>query len=142
MIFLRIKIITIFVFLLVLTKVYSAEISLRKNNSLFCYDGDTCYIYIDNRKEKIRLLELDTPEISKPKCEKEYLRGIEARDFINQLIEDANSIIIETDYSKDYFGRTLAYLIVDGVDVSNLIIEQGMGVKYQKGEKNDWCKID
>ena len=142
MIFLRIKIITIFVFLLVLTKVYSAEISLRKNNSLFCYDGDTCYIYIDNRKEKIRLLELDTPEISKPKCEKEYLRGIEARDFINQLIEDANSIIIETDYSKDYFGRTLAYLIVDGVDVSNLMIEKGLGVKYQKGVKKDWCKIN
>ena len=142
MIFLRIKIITIFVFLLVLNKVYSTEILLRKNNSLFCYDGDTCYVTIDNQKEKIRLLELDTPEISKPKCEKEYLRGIEARDFINQLIEDANSIIIETDYSKDYFGRTLAYLIVDGVDVSSLMIEKGLGVKYQKGIKNNWCKIN
>ena len=138
------KLVLIIVVLLIHIIISSAysDINLRKYKNLFCYDGDTCYVTIDNRKEKIRLLELDTPEISKPKCEKEYLRGIEARDFINQLIEDANSIIIETDYSQDYFGRTLAYLIVDGVDVSSLMIEKGLGVKYQKGVKKDWCKIN
>ena len=54
-----------------------AKIELRQQNELFCYDGDTCYVnvwYLSNpspKQEKIRLFNLDTPEISKPKCEKE-----------------------------------------------------------------------
>ena len=43
------------------------DISLRQYNELYCYDGDTCYVTINGENEKIRLLELDTPEISKPK---------------------------------------------------------------------------
>ena len=52
-----------------------AEISLRQYNSQYCYDGDTCYVTVDGKNNKIRLLELDTPEISKPKCDKELELG-------------------------------------------------------------------
>ena len=51
--------------------IVSAEISLRQYNDRYCYDGDTCYVTVDGANTKIRLLELDTPEISKPKCEQE-----------------------------------------------------------------------
>ena len=62
-----------------------AEIVLRQYNGQYCYDGDTCYVMIDGNKAKIRLLELDTPEISKPKCEAELELGLEARDFLTIL---------------------------------------------------------
>ena len=94
---------------------------------------------IDGNKAKIRLLELDTPEISKPKCEAELELGLEARDYLNNLIANASSVEIKTDYEKDYFGRTLAYLIIDGEDASAKIRSNNLGVTYEKGNKKDWC---
>ena len=116
-----------------------AEIALRQYNGQYCYDGDTCYVMIDGTKAKIRLLELDTPEISKPKCEAELELGLEARDYLNNLIANASSVEIKTDYEKDYFGRMLAYLIIDGEDASAKIRINNLGVVYERGNKKDWC---
>ena len=82
-----------------------AEISLRQYNDQFCYDGDTCYVTINGMKKKIRLLELDTPEISKPKCNAELKLGLKARDYLNDLIANASTIEFKTEYLEDYFGR-------------------------------------
>ena len=116
-----------------------AEIVLSQYNGQYCYDGDTCYVIIDGNKAKIRLLELDTPEISKPKCKAELELGLQARDYINNLIANASMVEIKTEYKKDYFGRTLAYLIIDGEDASAKIRSNDLGVIYQKGNKQDWC---
>ena len=116
-----------------------AEIALRQYNGQYCYDGDTCYVMIDGTKAKIRLLELDTPEISKPKCEAELELGLEARDYLNNLITNASSVEIKTEYEKDYFGRTLAHLIIDGEDASAKIRSNNLGVIYERGNKKDWC---
>ena len=118
-----------------------AEISFRQYNSQYCYDGDTCYVTVDGKNNKIRLLELDTPEISKPKCDEELELGLKARDYLNDLIENASSIEFMTEYKEDYFGRILSYLIIDGEDVSELIIKNNLGKIYQKGVKIDWCKV-
>tara|TARA_Y100001935_G_scaffold181249_1_gene150078 strand:+ start:92 stop:493 length:402 start_codon:yes stop_codon:yes gene_type:complete len=116
-----------------------AEILLHQYNGQYCYDGDTCYVMIDGNKAKIRLLELDTPEISKPKCEAELKLGLEARDYLNNLITNASIVEIKTEYEKDYFGRTLAYLIIDGEDASAKIRSNNLGVIYKRGNKKDWC---
>ena len=116
-----------------------AEITLRQYNDRYCYDGDTCYVTVDGANTKIRLLELDTPEISKPKCEAELKLGLIARDYLNNLIAKASTIEFKTDYTEDYFGRILTYLIIDGEDVSALLVKNGLGVVYKKGHKMDWC---
>tara|TARA_B110000444_G_C18720858_1_gene538365 strand:+ start:35 stop:406 length:372 start_codon:yes stop_codon:yes gene_type:complete len=116
-----------------------AEISLRQYNDLYCYDGDTCYVTVDGTKTKIRLLELDTPEISKPKCDAELQLGLKARDYLNNLINNATTIEFKTDYTEDYFDRILAYLIVDGEDVSAKIVKNNLGVVYDRNNKQDWC---
>ena len=72
--------------------IVSAEISLRQYNDRYCYDGDTCYVTVDGANTKIRLLELDTPEISKPKCEAELKLGLTARDYLNNLIANAATV--------------------------------------------------
>ena len=122
-----------------MTTLAEAEIVLRQDKGQYCYDGDTCYVMIDDNKAKIRLLELDTPEISKPKCEAELELGLEARDYLNNLIANASSVEIKTDYEKDYFGRTLAHLIIDGEDASAKIRSNNLGVIYERGNKKDWC---
>ena len=128
----------IIIFILITTAV-RADISLRQYNDLYCYDGDTCYVTIDGQNEKVRLLELDTPEISKPKCDAELELGLKARDFVNDLIKNAKTIEFKTDYELDYFGRILSYIIIDGDDVSALLVKNGLGVVYKKGHKMDWC---
>ena len=117
-----------------------ADINLRQYNDLYCYDGDTCYVTIDGKNEKIRLLKLDTPELSKPKCDAELKLGLKARDFLNDLVKNAKTIEFKTDYKLDYFGRVLSHLIIDGNDVSALLVKNGLGVVYKKGYKTDWCQ--
>ncbi len=116
-----------------------AEIALRLYNDQYCYDGDTCYVTVDGKKTKIRLLELDTPEISKPKCEREHELGLKARDYLNGLIAKASTIEFKTDYVEDYYGRILSYLIIDGDDVSTKIVKNKLGVVYDRYNKKDWC---
>ena len=127
------------IFFFSMITVVEAEIILRKQNDRYCYDGDTCYVIIDGKNTKIRLLELDTPEISKPKCDAEKRLGIEARDYLNSLIENASTIEFKTDYVKDYFGRVLSFLIIDGEDVSKKIVNNNLGVVYKRNNKKDWC---
>ena len=127
------------IFFFSMITVVEAEIILRKQNDRYCYDGDTCYVIIDGKNTKIRLLELDTPEISKPKCEAEKRLGIEARDYLNSLIENASTIEFKTDYVEDYFGRVLSFLIIDGEDVSEKIVNNNLGVVYKRNNKKDWC---
>ena len=117
-----------------------ADIQIRKQNDLFCYDGDTCYVIYEGTKDKVRLLDLDTPEISNPKCEKEYILGIEAREYINQLISEGKRIEFETEYNRDFFGRILSYILVDGENVSKLMVSNNLGVVYDKNNNKDWCE--
>ena len=130
----------IFIIVIGLNSISNAEILLRKHNDRYCYDGDTCYVTMDGKNTKIRLLELDTPEISKPKCDQELQLGLKAREYINSLIMNASSIEFKTDYKKDYFGRILSYLIIDGEDVSAKIVSNNLGVVYERNSKKDWCK--
>ena len=130
----------LFIIFLSMMSIAQAEITLRQYNDRYCYDGDTCYVTVDGANTKIRLLELDTPEISKPKCEAELELGLTARDYINTRIENAQTIEFKTDYELDWFGRTLSYLIIDGDDISAELIKNNLGVVYKKGSKMDWCQ--
>lgn len=129
----------IFILFFGLISFSNAEILLRKYNDRYCYDGDTCYVTVDGKNTKIRLLELDTPEISKPKCDQELQMGLKARDYLNSLIMNALSIEFKTDYKMDYFGRILSYLIIDGEDASAKIVSNNLGVVYDRNNKQDWC---
>ncbi len=125
---------------LLLTTYVSSDIKIRKQNDLYCYDGDTCYITYKGKNDKVRLLGLDTPEISNPKCEQEYALGIDARNFVNNLISEGVSIEFKTEYNRDFFGRILSYIIVDGENVSKKMVSNGLGVIYDRSNKKDWCE--
>ena len=124
---------------LLLTTYVSSDIKIRKQNDLYCYDGDTCYVTYKGKNDKVRLLGLDTPEISNPKCEQEYALGIDARNFVNNLISEGVSIKFKTEYNRDFFGRILSYIIVDGENVSKKMVSNGLGVIYDRSNKKDWC---
>jgi len=89
----------------------------------WCYDGDS-FRSEDNRE--IRILGIDCPERDAPFAE-------EARDFAaNEL--HGKSVRLETDgdlFETGYYGRTLAYVSVDGADYGETILEAGLARVYR-----------
>jgi len=78
-------------------------------------DGDTFEITINNKKQKVRLILVDTPETSAPGRPKGYF-GTEAKDYtINRLTNQ--TVWLEKDVqSTDQYGRWLRYVYLDVED--------------------------
>ena len=90
-----------------------------------CYDGDTC---TTTSEEKIRLACIDTPEIRGPRANPEPAK--EARDFLNSKVA-GKKVSIRRIY-KDGFGRTVAELAKDGVNIQKLMVSKGYAKIYKK----------
>ena len=99
-----------------------------------CYDGDTCTT-IDG--EKIRLACIDTPELKGKKANP--IKAKEARDFLNQLV--SNKKVSIRRITKDRFGRTVAELFKNDINVQKLIIEKEYGKIYERyAYQCEWTK--
>ncbi|MCL1127786.1 thermonuclease family protein [Shewanella surugensis] len=102
------------------------------------YDGDTFRAYLSDRKEeeRIRVRGVDTPEI-RGKCEAEKTDAIKARDFVRGYLKQAKTIKLE-DLSRDKYQRLLATVFVDGANLSQVLINKGLGRRWQ-GRRENWC---
>ena len=99
-----------------------------------CYDGDTCTT-IDG--EKLRLACIDTPELKGNNSNPEKAK--EARDFLNQLV--ANKKVSIKRITKDRYGRTVAEIFKDGINIQELIVNRGYGEIYKKySYQCEWAK--
>lgn len=88
----------------------------------FVTDGDTITL---ESGVKLRYLLVDTPEITQGKND---CYGAEARDF-NRSLVDGKTVSLTYDEAgcTDRFGRTLAYVTVDGTEMNKLLVERGFG---------------
>jgi len=95
------------------------------------YDGDTVTLDISlgfgvTMREKIRLLGINTPEVRG----KEKLDGLISRDRLRELI-NGKDIIIATHKDKGgKYGRLLATIYLDGVDINQQLIDEGLAKPY------------
>lgn len=96
-------------------------------------DGDTLTV---SKGEKIRLLQIDTPEISPAEC-----YGTEAHKALITLI-GKSSITLESDSvsdDKDQFGRKLRYVKVGKVNLNLKLVEIGAATPYfYKGQRGKY----
>jgi micrococcal nuclease len=103
------------------------------------YDGDT--ITVAGRiageqtiyKFSVRLRGIDCPEM-KTKNESEKYIAIKARDFVADLC--LNKYVKLENCSNDKYGRLLADVIVNGKNISTLLIENKLAVAYDGGTKH------
>jgi len=94
-------------------------------------DGDTIRATVDGRDERIRLLGIDTPEIGHDgdpdeKCAQE------AKRFLTGWIDGA-TVTVTTDPNspdRDPYDRLLAYVDIDDVDVSYVMLDDGWADLY------------
>ena len=103
------------------------------------YDGDTITIatklpHDDSQyyRFSVRLKDIDCPEIrTKDKDEKEC--ATIARDFLRDTIMDKMVVLKEVELEK--YGRILAYVYFEGTNLSTLLCEKRLAVKYDGGTK-------
>ena len=97
-------------------------------------DGDTMDVVIDlgfyvELRERVRLAELNTPEIYRvPKDSEEYKKGMEAKEYVEKrLKENGNELIIETK-KRGKWRRWLAtiYLNDSSKTLNEELVENGM----------------
>ena len=99
-----------------------------------CYDGDTC---TTTNKEKIRLACIDTPEIRGKKAAPEKAKYV--RDYLNSLIKGKEITIRRITY--DRYGRTVAELYKNKINLQKHLVEIGLAKIYKKyAYQCEWSK--
>lgn len=109
-------------------------------------DGDTFTVRDARGEEKVRVLGIDCPESARnAKCERDgrqgrhdcdwqVPRGVEAKRIARALL-DGQAVTLEGPFSRDPFGRLLAYVrMADGQDYGLKMVREGrcedFGWKY------------
>ncbi len=101
--------------------------------TLYIVDGDT--IHCD--QEKIRLLDFDTPETRRAKCESERVAGYEAKARLSALLKSGPRTIER--HGLDKYRRTLGRVFVGGVPVADVMIGEGFARPYHGEGRKPWC---
>ena len=86
-------------------------------------DGDTIHAEQEGNLYKIRLLEIDAPEMDQP-------GGPESKTFLSQLLRDG---YVDAEITGiDRYGRYLARLYLKGKDINRLMVQTGYAWVYDE----------
>jgi micrococcal nuclease len=101
------------------------------------YDGDTIRVIVSlGRKLKdewpCRLARVNTPELRDPDPVAKA-KAYEARDYLRSRLEAAMAAgvdVIIHSVKLEKYGRSLAELYIDGVNINDELVEKGYAVTY------------
>lgn len=98
-------------------------------------DGDTLW----HQGTKIRIADIDTPEVGEPKCSSEATLGARATKRLLQLV---NSGPFEfqawENRDGDRYGRKLRVLVRDGRSLGDVLVSEGLARTWS-GRREPWC---
>jgi micrococcal nuclease len=95
-------------------------------------DGDTIDIMYIGKKERIRLLNVDTPESVHPDHSRNTAMGRKAADYTKSRLY-AQTVDLEFQSKKrGLYGRLLAYVILDGRNFNIDLVRMGWSPYYTK----------
>ncbi|WP_187336983.1 thermonuclease family protein [Novosphingopyxis iocasae] len=98
-------------------------------------DGDTIWL----EGVKIRIADIDTPEISQPRCDYEYDLGIKARDRLVVLLNQGEfEAVTIGSRDEDQYGRKLRVLLRDGRSIGDQLVAEGLARTWS-GRREPWC---
>ena len=78
------------------------------------------------------------PELS-GRCSLERRLAQEAKERLHTLLEDATDIALVNRAEQDRYGRVLAWLLIDGRDVGQVLISENLARPYDGGQRMGWC---
>lgn len=99
-------------------------------------DGDT--IWLDGAK--IRIADIDTPEISRPACAAEARLGERATRRLTQLLNASPFAVLPNPDGRDEdaYGRKLRVLARGGESIGHILVSEGLAHEWGGG-KRGWC---
>ena len=98
-------------------------------------DGDTIWL----EGVKIRIADIDTPEISQPQCDAEYELGIRARDRLVILLNEGEfSLAPIGNRDEDQYGRKLRVIMRGGRSLGDQLVSEGLARTWT-GRREPWC---
>jgi endonuclease YncB( thermonuclease family) len=101
----------------------------------YVIDGDT----IDIDGTRIRLADINAPEIGSPKCDRELALGRRAKQRLAELIAGGP---IEVQYigghNVDRYGRKLRVIKRDGRSLGDILVAEGLARRWN-GSRRGWC---
>jgi micrococcal nuclease len=100
------------------------------------YDGDTITL---STGERVRFLQIDTPELSPAACYSQ-----EARSALASLLNMPGQLTLKTDPKLDKvdrYGRLLRYVFIGKTNINLKLVEIGAAAPYfYKGEKGQYSE--
>jgi endonuclease YncB( thermonuclease family) len=97
-------------------------------------DGDTFYL----AGQKIRIADIDAPETHDYRCPSELELGNRASDRLHTLLNSGAISMSGIGRDRDVYGRLLRNVAVNGQDVGETLIDEGLAHRYVSG-KLPWC---
>ena len=104
-------------------------------------DGDTLLVEIriwfgQTVIEHVRIAGIDAPEM-KGRCPSEIEAARAARQYLAGLV--SGGAVELRDVRREKYGRALAKVTADGIDVPARMIEGGYARPYAGGKRLSWC---
>ena len=90
-------------------------------------DGDTIRAEAKGKEIKIRLVEIDAPEMNQP-------FGAQAKNFLKRLLNEKDVTLISQ--GEDRYGRTLGEIYANGESANALMIKSGFAWVYDRYVKD------
>ncbi|GAB4470737.1 MAG: hypothetical protein OHK0018_00160 [Erythrobacter tepidarius] len=99
-------------------------------------DGDTIWY----RGEKIRIADLDTPEVSNPGCANEAALGRKATLRLQALLNAGPFTLAPNTFgpSEDKYGRSLKLVTRGGESIGAMLVHEGLAEQWG-GPRKRWC---
>ena len=97
-------------------------------------DGDTFWL----KGEKIRIADINAPEVSEPKCTAEAQLGAKATTRLTALLNDGGFSLQAVDRDEDRYGRKLRVVTRGGESLGEVLVKEGLAERW-KGYRGSWC---
>jgi len=97
-------------------------------------DGDTIW----HGGIKIRIADIDTPEVFSPKCASEAALGRRATERLLELINAGPFEVVRSGRDADRYGRKLRMLERHGRSLGEILVAEGLARRWD-GARRGWC---
>lgn len=97
-------------------------------------DGDTFWF----QGEKIRIADIDTPELSPPRCEVERIKGEAAKARLLALLNAGRFSLSTGLRDEDKYGRKLRTVSRGGDSLGHILVGEGLARPWNGGRQS-WC---
>jgi micrococcal nuclease len=97
-------------------------------------DGDTFWF----RGQKIRIADIDTPELSPPRCPREAKLGEAEKYRLLGLLNAGAFSLVTGSRDEDRNGRKLRIVLRKGSSIGETLIAEGLA-RHWEGHRRCWC---